>query len=87
MLRHDTKIIHAQDLKLELLKNYQIFNVRNVGECFNEFVKSAIFVPLEHLREHLGSGILDKNRKTLVYCQVRYRGCLAFEFWNKLGLS
>ena len=59
---------------LELLESYQFVGVRSPEERVSGFVKYPVFVLLEQLKGHL----LDKNRKTLVYCQAGYRGYLAF---------
>lgn len=87
VLRHDTEIIHAEDLGLELLQSFQIVDVRSPEECVSGFIKGAVFVPLEHLRGPLGLEILDKDRRTLVYCQAGYRGYLAFRILQQAGFD
>jgi NADPH-dependent 2,4-dienoyl-CoA reductase/sulfur reductase-like enzyme/rhodanese-related sulfurtransferase len=87
VLRGDTKIIHAEDLNPEILENYQVVDVRNAEEFTNGCIRGAVLLPLDSLREQSKSGILDKYRKTLVYCQAGYRGYMAFRILHQAGFD
>jgi rhodanese-related sulfurtransferase len=87
VLRGDTKIVHAEDLDPEILENYQVVDVRNAEEFANGCIRGAVLLPLDSLREQWQSGILDKYRKTLVYCQDGYRGYMAFRILHQAGFD
>ncbi|KAF2030258.1 FAD/NAD(P)-binding domain-containing protein [Setomelanomma holmii] len=86
VLRGDTEIVHSEDLTPELLGYWQIVDVRSSDKFEHTgYVRGALLIPVEELREHLD--LLDKNKKTLVYCQVGYRGYLAYRILKQNGFE
>ncbi|ORY16467.1 hypothetical protein BCR34DRAFT_597745 [Clohesyomyces aquaticus] len=85
VLRGDTEIVHAEDLGPESLQEYQVIDVRSPGEFARGAVVGAKLLPLNELRERLGE--VDKRRKVLVYCQVGYRGYLAYRILKNEGFE
>lgn len=85
VLRGDTEIVHPEDLTTECLKNLQIVDVRSPEEFAHGYIKGALLIPLENLREQLE--LLDTSKKTLVYCQVGYRGYLAYRILKQGGFE
>ncbi|KAG5751079.1 hypothetical protein H9Q70_006257 [Fusarium xylarioides] len=76
VLRGDCKIVQAEQLTREKLDKLQVVDVRSAEEFVRGHLYQAVNLPLNTLREHLTT--LDRSRSTLVYCQVGYRGYLAY---------
>ncbi|KAH8725949.1 FAD-dependent pyridine nucleotide-disulfide oxidoreductase [Phaeosphaeriaceae sp. PMI808] len=87
VLRGDTEIIHVEHLTPEVLEDYQIVDVRSAEELADGYVRGAVFVPVEQVRGQVGLGLLHKDKKTLVYCQVGYRGYLAYRILKQAGFN
>tara|TARA_R110002003_G_scaffold117_23_gene10486 strand:- start:11873 stop:13645 length:1773 start_codon:yes stop_codon:yes gene_type:complete len=86
VLRGDTEIVHPEDLTSDLLEYWQIVDVRNAEDFANNgHLKGALLISLDELRGHLE--LLDKNKKTLVYCEVGYRGYLAYRILKQSGFE
>jgi NADPH-dependent 2,4-dienoyl-CoA reductase/sulfur reductase-like enzyme/rhodanese-related sulfurtransferase len=84
LLRGDVIIVHAEDLKTEL-DDLQIIDVRSPAEFSRGHILRAVNLPLNTLRENIG--MLDQGRRTLVYCQVGYRGYLAYRILTQMGFD
>ncbi|KAH7082598.1 hypothetical protein BKA63DRAFT_404028 [Paraphoma chrysanthemicola] len=85
VLRGDTEIVHPEDLTSDLLEHWQVVDVRSEDEFKYGLVKGALRISLEELRENMG--MLDKSRKTLVYCQDGYRGYLGYRILKQNGFE
>ncbi|KAF3034992.1 hypothetical protein E8E12_002604 [Didymella heteroderae] len=85
VLRGDVEIVHPETLTLDSLRYYQILDVRSELEYARGHVKNAILCPLDELRDRLPG--LDNSMKVLVYCQVGYRGYLAYRILKQAGFS
>jgi rhodanese-related sulfurtransferase len=84
LLRGDVSIIHAEDLKIGQ-DAAQIVDVRSPGEVSRGYIPSAVNIPLNKLRENIST--LDKGRRVVVYCQVGYRGYLAYRILKQKGFD
>ncbi|KAK2685225.1 hypothetical protein QWA68_015408 [Fusarium oxysporum] len=76
VLRGDCKIVQAEQLTREKLDKLQVVDVRSPEEFARGHLHQAVNLPLNDLRQQ--SGTLDRSRPTMVYCQVGYRGYLAY---------
>ncbi|KAF5591241.1 Coenzyme A disulfide reductase [Fusarium subglutinans] len=76
ILRGDCKIVQGEELIREKLDKMQVVDVRSPEEFARGHLYQAVNLPLNNLRQQLAA--LDRSRSTLVYCQVGYRGCLAY---------
>jgi len=85
VLRGDVDIVHGQDLSPADLKKLQVVDVRSPGEFARGHLKCASNIPVNDLRHDVAT--LDKGRKTLVYCQVGYRGYLAQRILKQKGFD
>ncbi|OCK74603.1 FAD-dependent pyridine nucleotide-disulfide oxidoreductase [Lepidopterella palustris CBS 459.81] len=85
VLRGDTEIIHAEELNTEELEEAQLVDVRSPGEFSRGHVPFAVNVPVNHLRDSVTT--LDKGRRIIVYCQVGYRGYLAYRILKQNGFD
>lgn len=84
VLRGDVRIVHPQDLKLPL-PGWQIVDDRSPAEFARGHLPGAVNVPVNNLRESLG--MLDKSKKTLLYCHVGYRGYLGYRILVQNGFD
>ncbi|KAK1757121.1 FAD-dependent pyridine nucleotide-disulfide oxidoreductase [Echria macrotheca] len=85
VLRGDVRVVHADEMTAEDLEGMQVVDVRGPGELAKGFLKGAVNIPINTLRENLDR--LDKEKKTLVYCQVGYRGYLAYRILEQSGFK
>ncbi|KAH8882532.1 FAD-dependent pyridine nucleotide-disulfide oxidoreductase [Thozetella sp. PMI_491] len=85
VLRGDSKIIHAEDLVSGGLAKFQIIDVRSAKEFSRGHIPSAINIPVDNLRGQVTT--LDISRPAMVYCQVGYRGYLAFRILKQAGFD
>lgn len=86
VLRDMVKIIHPNELMSTLaLKQEQIVDVRSPEEFARGHVRTAVNLPIDRLREKLGS--LDRRRRVVVYCAVGYRGYLAYRILAQHGFA
>jgi NADPH-dependent 2,4-dienoyl-CoA reductase/sulfur reductase-like enzyme/rhodanese-related sulfurtransferase len=86
LLRGDYQMIHAEDLVSDTqLENLQIVDVRSPDEYARGHIIGAINLPINSLREELF--VLDKSCRTLVYCQVGYRGYLGYRILKQHGFD
>ena len=84
VLRRDVVIVHAEDVA-DRQGVWQILDVRTRKEFERGHLQGAIHIPLNELRENAIS--LDKNRNVLVYCQVGFRGYLAYRVLKQMGFN
>jgi len=84
VLRGDVRIVHAEDLKAEQ-DDFQIIDVRSPAEFSRGHIVRAVNLPLNTLRENIAE--LEQGRQTLVYCQVGYRGYLAYRILAQMGFD
>ncbi|KAH6887617.1 FAD-dependent pyridine nucleotide-disulfide oxidoreductase [Thelonectria olida] len=85
VLRGDCEIVHAEDLNLGTLEKLQLVDVRTPGEFARGHLPRAINLPLDSLRGQLA--LLDKSVRVVVYCQVGYRGYLAYRILKQSGFD
>ncbi|KAF5243255.1 hypothetical protein FANTH_8264 [Fusarium anthophilum] len=85
VLRGDCKIVQAEELTREKLDKLQVVDVRSPEEFARGHLYRAVNLPLNNLRQQLAT--LDRSRSTLVYCQVGYRGYLAYCILRQLGFN
>lgn len=84
VLRGDVHIAHPGDL-CSPQADWQIVDVRSPLEFSRGYVPGAVNLPLNNLRETVHT--LDKEKKVLVYCQVGYRGYLAYRILSQMGFD
>lgn len=84
VFREDVVIVHAEDVA-GLHGVWQFLDVRTRAEFEHGHLPAAVNIPLNELRENVKS--LDKNRNVLVYCQVGFRGYLAYRMLTQFGFS
>ncbi|KAK4443895.1 FAD/NAD-linked reductase, partial [Podospora aff. communis PSN243] len=85
VLRGDVDIVHGQDLTPADLNKMQVVDVRSPGEFSRGHLKFAKNIPVNDLRGDMAE--LDKSKKTVVYCQVGYRGYLADRILKQKGFD
>ncbi|VTT68849.1 unnamed protein product [Fusarium fujikuroi] len=85
VLRGDCKIVHAEQLTREKLDELQVVDVRSPEEFARGHLHQAVNLPLNNLRQQLAT--LDRSRSTMVYCQVGYRGYLAYCILKQFGFD
>ncbi|KAH8662715.1 FAD-dependent pyridine nucleotide-disulfide oxidoreductase [Ilyonectria robusta] len=85
VLRGDCEIIHAEQFNAEKLGELQIVDVRSPGEFARGHLSQAINLPVDSLRHHLS--VLDTSLPVVVYCQVGYRGYLAYRILKQAGFD
>ncbi|KAG4283362.1 hypothetical protein FPRO06_07741 [Fusarium proliferatum] len=85
VLRGDCKIVHAEQLTREKLDELQVVDVRSPEEFARGHLHQAVNLPLNNLRQQLAT--LDRSRSTMVYCQVGYRGYLAYCILRQFGFD
>ncbi len=75
LLKGDNTAIHFDEI--DDLTNAQILvDVRNPDELKNGFIKGAINIPVDTLRQRLDE--LPKDKEIIIYCQVGLRGNVAY---------
>ena len=84
LLRRDLQTIHAEDLKV-MQERVSIVDVRSSGEFSRGHIRSARNIPLDTLRDQLGT--LEHTNRLVVYCQVGYRGLLAHRILKQEGFD
>ena len=80
----DVEIVHPEDLDLQK-QSVQIVDVRSPSEYARGHIKDAVNLPLNELRTLMER--FDGKRKVLVYCQVGYRGYLAYRILKQNGFE
>jgi NADPH-dependent 2,4-dienoyl-CoA reductase/sulfur reductase-like enzyme/rhodanese-related sulfurtransferase len=86
VLRGYVEIVHAEDLiKAESLTQVQVLDVRSPAEFGRGHVPSAVNIPVDTIRSKIS--LLDKSRRVIVYCQVGYRGYLAYRILKQSGFN
>ncbi|KLO92802.1 Uncharacterized protein LW93_3956 [Fusarium fujikuroi] len=85
VLRGGCKIVHAEQLTREKLDELQVVDVRSPEEFARGHLHQAVNLPLNNLRQQLAT--LDRSRSTMVYCQVGYRGYLAYCILKQFGFD
>jgi NADPH-dependent 2,4-dienoyl-CoA reductase/sulfur reductase-like enzyme/rhodanese-related sulfurtransferase len=73
--RAEIETITCEQLQQEKHKDLQIVDVRTIQEFQSGHLAGAIPLPIDELRERLDQ--LDRNKETVVYCRVGFRGYLA----------
>jgi NADPH-dependent 2,4-dienoyl-CoA reductase/sulfur reductase-like enzyme/rhodanese-related sulfurtransferase len=84
VLRGDLRSISVEDV-IPFLHEYLILDVRTPQEHAKGHIKGAMLLPLPSLRE--GWSALPKDRKMLTYCQVGFRGYLAYRILVQEGFQ
>ena len=84
VLRGDVIIIHGENLQIEQ-EGIQIVDVRSTEEFSHGHIRTAINIPLNKLREN--AGMLRQRQGIVVYCQVGYRGYIAYRILTQLGFD
>jgi rhodanese-related sulfurtransferase len=84
VLRGDVHIVHPEDL-CSPMAGWQIVDVRSPSEFSRGHLPGAANLPLNNLRETVH--MLDREKKVLVYCQVGYRGYLAYRILSQMGFD
>lgn len=83
VLRGDCETVHAEELRSQ--GDIQLVDVRSPGEFTRGHLPKAINVPVDDIRTRMGE--LDKTRRVVVYCQVGYRGYLAYRVLKQAGFE
>jgi rhodanese-related sulfurtransferase len=78
ILRGDTKVAHAGDLP-----GAAIVDVRTREEFERGHIPGAVNLPIDELRERLGE--VDRDQRTITYCQLGQRGYLATRILAQAG--
>lgn len=84
VLRGGVRIVHPEDLG-NLQPGWQIVDVRSPSEFSRGHILAAVNLPLNDLRETAHT--LDRMKKVLAYCQVGYRGYLAYRILSQMGFD
>ncbi|WP_142413740.1 DsrE/DsrF/DrsH-like family protein [Hathewaya massiliensis] len=66
-------------------ENQIILDIREKMEWDNGYIKNAVHIPLNSLRERAKE--LDKNKEIIVYCQVGLRGYIAARILSPMGFK
>ncbi|KIW35700.1 uncharacterized protein PV07_02384 [Cladophialophora immunda] len=98
ILRGIMQPVYAEDLVKEvcledcvghrerhLPKKYQVVDVRTPEEFYKGHLIGAVNIPLDTLRRSLL--LFDRSKTILVYCQVGYRGYLAYRILKQNGFE
>ena len=78
VLRGDTKVAHAGDLP-----GAAIVDVRTREEFERGHIPGAVNLPIDELRERLGE--VDRDQRTITYCQLGQRGYMATRILAQAG--
>ncbi len=62
-----------------------ILDVRSKKEFDDGCIEGAVNIPIDRLRS--GSGMLDKDRETIIYCRSGYRAYLGLRILNNMGFK
>jgi len=84
VLRDDVQIIHCEDLEREM-SGAQVIDVRSPEGFHRGHVPDAVNLPINILRGNVSA--LEKGRRVIVYCQVGYRGYLAYRILKQKGFD
>jgi rhodanese-related sulfurtransferase len=84
VLRGDVQIIHSENLEGEM-SGAQVVDVRSPEEFQKGHVPGAVNLHIKTLRENVSA--LEKGRRIIVYCQVGYRGYLAYRILKQKGFD
>ena len=85
VMRGQVEIVHGEDLTSKDLETMQVVDVRSPAEFSRGHMRHAVNISIDTLRENVDR--LDKGRQTLVYCQVGYRGYLAYRILKQKGFE
>ncbi|MBM3712457.1 MAG: CoA-disulfide reductase [Actinobacteria bacterium] len=79
--------ISAEELREKLSKKYNLIllDVRSRGEYKAEHIEGSFNIPIDVLRENLGS--LNKDSEIIVYCHTSYRSYLALRILKNSGFK
>ncbi len=77
----EVEFIDCEDLReiinnKDLIKSYQIIDVRNPQEFKAGFIEGASLIPLNDLRENFTS--IDNSKEIIIYCKTGYRAYVAY---------
>jgi rhodanese-related sulfurtransferase len=84
VVRGDVRIVQAVDVASPAA-NLQLIDVRTPAEFANGHIPGAVNLPLDSLREDIGS--LNPNKPVVTYCQVGQRGYLAARILSQAGIE
>jgi NADPH-dependent 2,4-dienoyl-CoA reductase/sulfur reductase-like enzyme/rhodanese-related sulfurtransferase len=87
VLRGDVRIVHAEDLSPSSLSEYQLVDARSPGEVAKGYLKGAVNLPVNSIRDLVVKLDKSSGKKVLVYCQVGYRGYLAYRVLKQMGFE
>ncbi|MFZ9595409.1 MAG: FAD-dependent oxidoreductase [Bdellovibrionia bacterium] len=85
LLRGDTEILHAQDLAHAMTQGVKLLDVRTTEEHEAGHIPGSVHLPIESLRSSLHQ--LDPKQPLVVYCQVGFRGYLAYRILKQKGFQ
>lgn len=86
----EIEFIDCEDLKeiinnKDLIKSYQIIDVRNPQEFKAGFIEGSELIPLNDLRENFTS--IDKSKEIIIYCKTGYRAYVAYKILKNSGFK
>lgn len=84
LFRGDVQVVHAEDLDIAQ-ENLSLVDVRSPEEFSRGHITSARNIPLNTLRDRLS--MLERSHRLVVYCQVGYRGYLAYRILKQEGFD
>ncbi|KAF2259841.1 FAD-dependent pyridine nucleotide-disulfide oxidoreductase [Lojkania enalia] len=89
VLADDVQVVHAAEINIQALaaKGTQIVDVRSPSEFSKGHLPNAVNIPVNNLRKAVEAGSLDQNKDVVVYCQVGYRGYLAYRILKHKGFN
>ncbi|KAK3619399.1 hypothetical protein LTR22_025997 [Elasticomyces elasticus] len=79
----DKRILHSEDLA-SLTDDWELVDVRSEEDFFGVHLRGAINVPLEHLHGS-AKALIVQAKCILLYCEVGYRGYLAYRILSQMG--
>ncbi|KID87614.1 FAD-dependent pyridine nucleotide-disulfide oxidoreductase [Metarhizium guizhouense ARSEF 977] len=85
VMRGDYRIVHAEDLGMKKLSDWQVVDVRSAEEFATGHLPNAVNLAIDTLRDRVDT--LDKAIPVLVYCYVGYRGYLAYRILSQKGFN
>ncbi|RQW62554.1 FAD-dependent oxidoreductase [Vibrio viridaestus] len=75
LMKGDSRAIHYDEID-HLNENQLLLDVRNPGELEAGYLKGAINIPVDQLRQRMHE--LPKDKEIIIYCQVGLRGNVAY---------
>ncbi|KAI7972918.1 hypothetical protein EIK77_000805 [Talaromyces pinophilus] len=85
VIHGDVDILHAEEIEREIIDGSVLLDARSRKEIEACHVQNAVNIPTDELRARLGE--LNPSQRTVVYCQVGYRGYLAHRILKQHGVN